>query len=132
MRLWQAKVVVARMWKPGQSGNPSGFGAMWHRTQAIARAHSPEAVERLVELMRCDDPRVATVACNSILDRAWGRPREMPEKLPEEALSEMTDKQLAEHTAKLLQSGGMSARAATTFVRRALKLDREAKAGSAE
>ena len=114
---------VARMWKPGESGNPGGFGAALSRTQSIARAHSPEAVERLVELMRCDDPRVATVACNSILDRAFGRPREMPEKPPQEVLADMTDEQLAEHTATLLERGGMPRATAWKFVKRALQLD---------
>src|SRR5215470_8785507 len=35
---------------------------------------APYAVQRLIALMDSDDERVAAVACNSILDRAFGRP----------------------------------------------------------
>jgi len=34
----------------------------------------PYAVQRLIALMDSDDERVAAVACNSILHRAFGKP----------------------------------------------------------
>ena len=40
----------------------------------LARQAAPYAVQRLIQLMDSDDERVAVVACNSILDRAFGRP----------------------------------------------------------
>jgi hypothetical protein len=36
----------------------------------------PDAMRRLIELVYSDDERVATVAINAVLDRAWGKPRE--------------------------------------------------------
>jgi hypothetical protein len=39
------------------------------------RAEQRRAVERLGELIESADERVATVACNSILDRAFGKAR---------------------------------------------------------
>lgn len=41
----------------------------------LAQQAAPYAVNRLIELMDSDDERVAAVACNSILDRAFGKPR---------------------------------------------------------
>jgi hypothetical protein len=40
----------------------------------LARAASARAVGRLIELMESPDERVATVACQAILDRAFGKP----------------------------------------------------------
>ena len=40
----------------------------------LARQAAPDAVRRLVELMNSEDERVAAVACNAILDRAFGKP----------------------------------------------------------
>jgi hypothetical protein len=38
------------------------------------------AVERLAELIECKDERVSLMACNSILDRAFGKsPTNQPE-----------------------------------------------------
>jgi len=34
---------------------------------------APQAVRRLIELMDSEDERVAAVACNSILDRVFGK-----------------------------------------------------------
>jgi hypothetical protein len=41
----------------------------------LAQQAAPYAVKRLIELIGSDDERVAAVACNSILDRAFGKPR---------------------------------------------------------
>jgi hypothetical protein len=79
-----------------------------------------------------EDERVASVACNSILDRAWGRAKEMPERDPKAELQDMTDEQLAEHTANLLIAGGTARATALAFVRRNQRLDREAGAAEEE
>ena len=63
-------------WKPGQSGNPSGYSGLYGETVRLAREASPTAIRRMIELTQSADERVATVAINSILDRAWGKPRE--------------------------------------------------------
>ena len=42
----------------------------------ICREASPEAARKMVALMDSDDPRVAYMATNTVLERAWGKPRE--------------------------------------------------------
>src|SRR3977135_3601664 len=61
---------------------------------SLARQAAPGAVRRLVALMDSNDERVAVVACNSILDRALGKPREQPAETETE-LDDMTDEQRA-------------------------------------
>jgi hypothetical protein len=65
--------MVAHMWKPGESGNPSGRPAEYWELVRLARTNGPDAVIRLGELMHSEDDRVAVVACQAILDRAYGR-----------------------------------------------------------
>jgi hypothetical protein len=72
--------LAANVWRPGQSGNPSGHSGEYGEVIRLARAHSMRAVERLAELMESPDERVAAVACQAILDRAHGKPRPMLEK----------------------------------------------------
>ncbi|MCI0546930.1 MAG: hypothetical protein L0027_06565 [Candidatus Rokubacteria bacterium] len=68
-------------WPKGVSGNPRGRprNGMVHDVRALARKHGPEAFQTLVTLMRGADQRVAVRAAEAILDRAYGRPREMPD-----------------------------------------------------
>jgi hypothetical protein len=61
-------------------------------------------MERLGELMESEDERVATVACNSVLDRAYGRPEtRQPEPTDDlvERLKRMTPEERAEHAHQL-------------------------------
>ena len=46
----------------------------------LARQAAPKAVRRLIELMGSEDERVAAVACNAILDRAFGKPGPVKEE----------------------------------------------------
>jgi hypothetical protein len=46
----------------------------------LARQAAPYAVHRLIALMDSEDERVAAVACNAILDRAFGRPGPVQEE----------------------------------------------------
>lgn len=69
-------------WKKGQSGNPSGYPARYADLIAAAREHSGRALARLAELMESDDERVATVAAQTMLERAWGKAREFPDAPP--------------------------------------------------
>lgn len=66
--------LAANRWKPGQSGNPSGHSGEYGQAMRLARQAAPHAIIRLIELMDSEDERVAAVACNSILDRAFGKP----------------------------------------------------------
>lgn len=74
------RALAAHRWKSEQSGNPSGKGGLYHEAQRIAREYSPLAMQKLADLMNCGDFRVETVAANSLLERAWGKPREFDPK----------------------------------------------------
>ena len=54
--------------------NPGGRPKVPDELRAIFEAASPEAARKLAELVHDDDPRVALVASNAILDRVLGRP----------------------------------------------------------
>ncbi len=59
--------------KKGQSGNASGRPKESGLLRGLARKHGSEAIEKLVELMRGDDQRLALQACQSLLDRGYGK-----------------------------------------------------------
>jgi hypothetical protein len=63
-----------RPFKKGASGNPSGTSKAVAELRALARAHSPKAFGKLVELLQSSDERVALMAAKEILDRGFGRP----------------------------------------------------------
>lgn len=58
----------------GQSGNPGGRPKEDAEVKALARVSGPEAVQKLVELMRGDDRRTALAAAQALLDRGYGKP----------------------------------------------------------
>jgi hypothetical protein len=58
--------------KPGTSGNPSGRPKLLQDVQQLARSHTPEAIQTLVECLK--DPRHKVTAAVALLDRAWGKP----------------------------------------------------------
>jgi hypothetical protein len=73
----------------------------------LAREASPEAIRVLIERLHDPDGRIAVVAANSILERAFGKVREArPEDEPKAAfdLSSLSDAELA-LLIKLVESG---------------------------
>jgi hypothetical protein len=66
---------LANTWRPGQSGNPGGHSGLYGEAVKLARGLSLRAVQRLGELMESEDERVSVVACNALLDRAFGKPK---------------------------------------------------------
>jgi hypothetical protein len=67
---------LAKQFKPGQSGNRTGNkGSTYGEVVQIARQYSEKAIRRLVELTDSDDERVAFMASQAVLDRAFGKPR---------------------------------------------------------
>ena len=60
--------------RPGQTGNPSGRPRELVELRELARQHTREAIERLVEVMRTGGARDAVAASQALLDRAWGKP----------------------------------------------------------
>jgi hypothetical protein len=67
------KAIRGRFQK-GVSGNPGGRPAMNPEVREALEAASERAARRLVELVDSDDPRVALMASNSVLDRLYGKP----------------------------------------------------------
>ena len=62
---------------PRASRQPAETGSIrqsYGQAVRLARQAAPYAVHRLIALMDSVDERVAVVACNSILDRAFGKP----------------------------------------------------------
>jgi len=58
-----------------QRGNKfGGRKAIPEDVKEIARAATPRAIQRQIELMESKDENVALKATNSILDRAFGKP----------------------------------------------------------
>jgi hypothetical protein len=47
--------------------------------KALARVHGPEAVEKLVELMRTGPEKVRLAAARELLDRGYGKPTQAVE-----------------------------------------------------
>jgi hypothetical protein len=54
--------------------------------KAAAQQYGDEALLRLVDLMRGDQPDIALKAANAILDRAYGKPAQMLQGDPEKPL----------------------------------------------
>lgn len=66
---------VGRRFEAGKSGNPGGLPAWVKEVRDLAGAHSKEAIERLVTLMRQKKQlKVAHMAACAILDRAGAKP----------------------------------------------------------
>lgn len=64
-------------WKAGESGNPGGRPKENAEVKALARSFCIEAVHKLAELMRSDDPKTAKAAADSLLDRGIGKPAQV-------------------------------------------------------
>ena len=87
---------MARFQK-GQSGNPGGRPKIVGEVQELARQHSPEAIDTLLEIMRNKKAPAAAraLASNSILDRGYGKPPQSLEaKINRGSIREMTDEEL--------------------------------------
>jgi hypothetical protein len=118
--------LAERRWRPGQSGNPSGLSGEYGEAIKIARSYAPAAMHRLAELAELNqldgegnliplsdlpdaDRRVIAVAANSILDRAFGKPKAAEgEKDDMDAqLASMSRKERLEYARQLLEGARM-------------------------
>jgi len=73
----------AGMFKPGQSGNPSGRPKADATIRELAKAHTDTAISTLAEIMNNPKVKPSTrvqAAC-SLLDRGWGKPHQYVESV---------------------------------------------------
>jgi hypothetical protein len=83
----------------------------YNETQQLARSHSIAAVQTLAERLHDPDGRIAVVAANSLLERAWGKVKEAkPEDnvVAQIDLSGLTAEELS-IMVRLVQSGRLKA-----------------------
>jgi hypothetical protein len=76
--------------------------------KAAAQQYGPEAIEKLVSLMRSEDAEVAFRAANAILDRGYGRPAQMLQGDPEKPLQHNVAA-MDEFTRKIMAMGERAA-----------------------
>ena len=63
-----------RMFKKGQSGNPSGRPKGDPQVKAVFKAHTLEAAQTIIKLMRSRNDKVALQAAQEVLNRVEGKP----------------------------------------------------------
>jgi hypothetical protein len=96
---------------PGNPGRPIAAATRFIETQQFARSHSLEAMRTLVDRLRDPDGRIAVVAANSLLERAWGKVKEAKPEDAQQAsidLSSLSAEELA-IMVRLVQSGRLKA-----------------------
>jgi hypothetical protein len=92
-------------WRGWGCYNPAGHSGEYGQAVKLARAAAPKAVGRLIELIDSEDERVAAVACNAILDRAFGKPGPTKEEKDdlEARLANMTREERLAEMRRLLE-----------------------------
>lgn len=60
--------------RPGAGRKKGSPNKVQPEVRELARQYTEDAIERLVKLMRADDPNTSLTACKEILDRGWGKP----------------------------------------------------------
>jgi hypothetical protein len=64
--------------KRGQSGNPGGRNGEYGEMMRICRQFTPDAAYTLAALMfGSDDDRVRAICAKELMERAWGKPRDV-------------------------------------------------------
>ncbi len=91
-----------RQFQPGQSGNPRGRPKRDHDVAQLARRHTVEAIQALVDVMRdeASPPSARVSAATVLLDRGYGRPPQSLDVQHKMSMEEEFDKFVRE-----LQSG---------------------------
>lgn len=60
--------------KSGKDWNGNAGGRPKDVVSPLARAHTKEAIERLVFWMKSNNPKASVSATIALLDRGWGKP----------------------------------------------------------
>ena len=63
----------------GSTPNPGGRPKTVAAIRDLAQMRAPEAFERVLELTKSTDERVALAACQEVLNRAYGKPMQAHE-----------------------------------------------------
>ena len=104
-------VLLANQWKPGQSGNPGGKTKLELEVRRMAQDSSAAVMEKIIDIcLTTDEDRVAVVAGQIVLERAFGKPKEsMPGDDPSAGkpdLTRLSQKELGNLRKLLLKSVG--------------------------
>jgi hypothetical protein len=75
----RARKLPSTAWQPGRSGNPRGRPPAAVDIAALARVHGPRCIEVAVELLDDPDSRIRLGALVALLDRGFGRPKQVIE-----------------------------------------------------
>src|SRR5215471_16682590 len=105
---------AGRMWRPGQSGNPTGAIGEWQ----LCREHSAEAAQEIIRLFaESYDDRVRYLAAQWVYEQAWGKPRDFDPTTEREPASfdatKLTADERAQVRAALLLVSEICERAST-------------------
>jgi hypothetical protein len=98
---------MLRPFQPGNHFAHNSRPSRYHETVALAREAGPEAVRVLIERMRDADGRVAIVAATAVLERGYGKVKEMQPEHQEQASIDLTTLSAAELAllVRLVESG---------------------------
>jgi hypothetical protein len=72
-----AEVLAPYRIKPGEVRNPGGRPRIPAEVKELARAASPRAIQRQIELIESKDENVALKATEAVLNRAYGKPAQV-------------------------------------------------------
>jgi hypothetical protein len=77
--------LAARLWRPGQSGNPSGRSGRYGEMQRLCREFSPQGAQVLIDIALDpnEDSRCRIVATQELFSRGWGKAPEYDPKADE-------------------------------------------------
>lgn len=108
-------VANLKPFQKGVSGNPGGRRKN-DDVKLLARQHTKEAFNRIVELIQSDDERVAIMAAKEVLDRAYGKAKPMEDeddtakKNVTINILRYTDQNAGNHTAAPVEATAVSVR----------------------